>query len=63
MSGETVHKFECAVFASDVDAQLTAHLEAAGMAKQFWPESLLMVAEMPKTPSGKIQKYVLRQQL
>ena len=57
----------CAVVVAEGEAptlaQLTAHLEAAGMAKQFWPESLLVVTEMPKTPSGKIQKYLLRQQL
>ncbi|MGF1596289.1 MAG: AMP-binding protein [Acidimicrobiales bacterium] len=40
---------------------LTAHLQAAGTAKQFWPERLEVVDEMPKTPSGKIQKYHLRQ--
>ena len=33
------------------------------MAKQFWPERLEVVAEMPKTPSGKIQKFQLRQRL
>ena len=42
---------------------LTSHLEDEGMAKQFWPERLEVVDEMPRTPSGKIQKYVLRQQL
>jgi acyl-coenzyme A synthetase/AMP-(fatty) acid ligase len=30
------------------------------MAKQFWPERLEIVEEMPKTPSGKIQKFHLR---
>jgi cyclohexanecarboxylate-CoA ligase len=41
-------------------AELTAFLEAKGVAKQFWPERLEVVAEMPKTPSGKIQKFELR---
>lgn len=41
---------------------LKAHLEAAGVAKPFWPERLAIVAEMPKTPSGKIQKFRLREQ-
>jgi non-ribosomal peptide synthetase component E (peptide arylation enzyme) len=40
-----------------------AHLAAAGLAKQKWPESLYEVAEFPRTPSGKIQKFRLRQQL
>ncbi len=43
-------------------ADLTAFLDEAGMAKQFWPERLEVVAEMPKTPSGKIQKFHLREQ-
>jgi acyl-CoA synthetase len=40
-----------------------AHLQAAGLARQKWPESLHPVAELPRTPSGKIQKFRLRQQL
>ncbi|BCB82809.1 hypothetical protein Psuf_001220 [Phytohabitans suffuscus] len=43
--------------------ELTAHLEAAGMAKQFWPERLEIREAMPRTPSGKIQKYVLRREV
>ena len=31
------------------------------VAKQYWPERLEVVADLPKTPSGKIQKYVLRE--
>jgi non-ribosomal peptide synthetase component E (peptide arylation enzyme) len=42
-------------------AQLTAHLEAEGLAKQKWPERLEIVTELPTTPSGKIQKFKLRQ--
>lgn len=40
-----------------------AHLDASGLAKQKWPEELHAVAEFPRTPSGKIQKFVLRQRL
>jgi cyclohexanecarboxylate-CoA ligase len=39
---------------------LTAHLAELGMAKQYWPERLEILPELPKTPSGKIQKYLLR---
>jgi acyl-CoA synthetase (AMP-forming)/AMP-acid ligase II len=39
------------------------HLSAAGLARQKWPESLYEVAEFPRTPSGKVQKFRLRQQL
>ncbi len=44
-------------------ADLQQHLEALGMAKQFWPERLEILDELPKTPSGKVQKFVLRQQI
>jgi acyl-coenzyme A synthetase/AMP-(fatty) acid ligase len=33
------------------------------LAKQKWPQWLGVTPEMPKTPSGKIQKSVLRQSL
>jgi non-ribosomal peptide synthetase component E (peptide arylation enzyme) len=33
------------------------------LAKQKWPQWLSVVTEMPKTPSGKIQKATLRTQL
>jgi acyl-CoA synthetase (AMP-forming)/AMP-acid ligase II len=44
-------------------ADVRAHLEASGLTKQNWPESLHVVAEFPRTPSGKVQKFRLRQQL
>jgi acyl-CoA synthetase (AMP-forming)/AMP-acid ligase II len=40
-----------------------AHLQASGLTKQKWPESLHVVADFPRTPSGKVQKFVLRKQL
>jgi acyl-CoA synthetase (AMP-forming)/AMP-acid ligase II len=43
--------------------QVRAHMEEAGLARQKWPESLQEVVDFPRTPSGKVQKYVLRQQL
>lgn len=43
--------------------QVRAHMEAAGLARQKWPESLQEVVDFPRTPSGKVQKYVLRGQL
>jgi acyl-CoA synthetase len=44
-------------------ADIRQHLAAAGLAKQKWPESVRQVADFPRTPSGKVQKYILRQQL
>jgi acyl-CoA synthetase (AMP-forming)/AMP-acid ligase II len=40
-----------------------AHLAAAGLAKQKWPESIRAIGEFPRTPSGKVQKFVLRDKL
>jgi cyclohexanecarboxylate-CoA ligase len=40
--------------------RVRAHLDAQGVAKHFWPERLEILAEMPRTPTGKIQKFVLR---
>jgi non-ribosomal peptide synthetase component E (peptide arylation enzyme) len=34
-----------------------------GLAKQKWPEQLHSVDDFPRTASGKIQKFRLRQQL
>jgi acyl-CoA synthetase (AMP-forming)/AMP-acid ligase II len=45
--------------------QVRAHLEAAGLARQKWPEEIWDIAglghaDFPRTASGKVQKYVLR---
>jgi len=40
-----------------------AQLQRAGLARQKWPEALRVVPDLPRTPSGKVKKYVLRQQL
>ncbi len=39
------------------------HLDAAGVARQKWPEELIAVDDFPRTSSGKVQKYVLRNRL
>ena len=41
--------------------ELTQFLATEGMTKQYWPERLELVTEMPRTPSGKIQKFRLRE--
>jgi cyclohexanecarboxylate-CoA ligase len=38
-----------------------AFLADEGVAKQFWPERLEILDQMPRTPTGKIQKFVLRE--
>ena len=42
--------------------RIREHLAAQGMAKPFWPERIEVVDALPKTTTGKIQKFVLRQQ-
>jgi cyclohexanecarboxylate-CoA ligase len=43
-------------------AAMQAHLDAHRLTKTYWPERLEVVAELPRTPSGKIQKFILRDQ-
>jgi acyl-CoA synthetase (AMP-forming)/AMP-acid ligase II len=40
-----------------------SHLQQSGLGRQKWPESLYVVRDLPRTASGKVQKYLLRQQL
>jgi cyclohexanecarboxylate-CoA ligase len=40
-----------------------AHFAAAGVARQKTPEVIVLVAELPRTPSGKVRKEVLRARL
>ena len=42
---------------------LRAHLEGLGMARPYWPERLLVKEALPKTASGKTQKFALREEL
>jgi cyclohexanecarboxylate-CoA ligase len=42
---------------------LTLHLQTERMAKQYWPERLELRDSLPKTASGKIQKFVLRREI
>jgi len=44
-------------------AELVEHLVARGIAKTYLPERLELVAALPRTPSGKVQKFKLREQL
>lgn len=56
----------CAVIVTDGTpltlAQLAAHLDAGGIARQKYPEALHLVTELPRTVSGKVQKFQLRSQ-
>ncbi len=43
--------------------EVRAHFDAVGVARQKWPEELRSVDQFPRTPSGKIKKQELREQL
>lgn len=56
----------CAVVVTKPGASLSfeemvGHLTDARVAKNYLPEKLVVLDEMPTTPSGKIQKFMLRQ--
>ena len=42
-------------------AALQAHMTQSQVAKQYWPERVRVVEELPRTPTGKIQKFRLRE--
>jgi non-ribosomal peptide synthetase component E (peptide arylation enzyme) len=44
-------------------ADMQAFLQEKGVAKQYWPEELRVMDEFPRTPSGKIQKFKLRDEV
>ncbi|RDH77181.1 AMP-dependent synthetase [Mycolicibacterium moriokaense] len=39
------------------------HFAAVGLARQKWPEDLIEVDDYPRTASGKVQKYLVREQV
>ncbi|WP_431862506.1 cyclohexanecarboxylate-CoA ligase [Azospirillum sp.] len=41
--------------------ELTEHLERQQIARQYFPERLEIVPDLPRTPSGKVQKFKLRE--
>lgn len=43
--------------------ELKEFLRAKGVAKQYWPEMLEVLDDFPRTPSGKIQKFKLREEM
>lgn len=42
---------------------MTDFLDDHDLAVQFYPEHLVLIEEFPRTPSGKIQKYELREDI
>jgi len=47
---------------TDVDLQtIKDYLSSEGLSKSYWPEYLEILSAMPRTASGKIQKFKLRE--
>jgi cyclohexanecarboxylate-CoA ligase len=42
-------------------AQVQDFLGGRKVAKQYWPERVRVVGELPRTASGKVQRYLLKQ--
>jgi acyl-CoA synthetase len=40
-----------------------AHFDQVGLARQKWPEELHVVDDLPRTATGKVQKYLLRRDI
>lgn len=55
----------CVVMAPGADPLTLEHLQVfladKGVAKQYWPEKVVVLDDFPRTPSGKIQKFQLRE--
>lgn len=43
--------------------EVREHLETSGLGRQKWPEELHQVEDFPRTASGKVQKYAIRERL
>jgi 3-phosphoshikimate 1-carboxyvinyltransferase len=66
MPDERLGERACAFVVLEPGAELDLpavqeHLADRSVAKTYWPERLECADELPRTPSGKIQKYVLRE--
>jgi cyclohexanecarboxylate-CoA ligase len=66
---ERMGEWACAVVVpTDPDlppslSDLKAHLETLGMTRTYWPEQLEIRSALPRTASGKVQKFALRHEL
>jgi 3-phosphoshikimate 1-carboxyvinyltransferase len=69
MPDERLGERACAFVVRDPDfagefglAEVREWLDSHEMSKHYWPERVETLDQMPRTPSGKIQKFVLREQ-
>ena len=67
MPDERLGERACAFVVLDEGGELEfeamlEYLDSCKVSKTYWPERLELVESLPRTPSGKIQKFVLRAQ-
>jgi cyclohexanecarboxylate-CoA ligase len=68
MPDERLGERACAFVVRDPDAtgdfglaEVREYLESREVSRHYWPERVERIDAMPRTPSGKIQKFVLRE--
>ncbi len=68
MPDERLGERACAFVVRDPDfagdfglAEVRGFLDSREVSRHYWPERVEMIEAMPRTPSGKIQKFVLRE--
>lgn len=64
MPDERLGERACAFVVSDrlTLAEMRRYLDARQVAKQYWPERLEILDALPRNPTGKVQKFRLREQ-
>ncbi len=63
MPDERLGERACAFIVGELDFDtMLEYLDSHRVSKTYWPERLELVDALPRTPSGKIQKFVLREQ-
>jgi cyclohexanecarboxylate-CoA ligase len=63
MPDERLGERACAFVVGELDFDtMLEYLDSHRVSKTYWPERLELVESLPRTPSGKIQKFVLRAQ-
>jgi 3-phosphoshikimate 1-carboxyvinyltransferase len=63
MPDERLGERACAFVVGELDFEtMIEYLDSRRVSKTYWPERLELVDTLPRTPSGKIQKFLLRAQ-
>jgi 3-phosphoshikimate 1-carboxyvinyltransferase len=63
MPDERLGERACAFVVGELDFEtMLEYLDSRRVSKTYWPERLELVDALPRTPSGKIQKFLLRAQ-